>query len=629
MSKEALSTTCQNVLARVGLEFLVQGGPAFLADPMGTLIWRNQAWIDLARRFDPDQGWGTLSLPKPVVDLVAEQGGDVILDARIIGAGGGERISVRVIAAYDADGAICGAAGRLLTPTQAGTPGHHLVETRERLEEVTKLMSDWLWEVGPDLKLIYLSARVLEALGHHPRSLLGRPLTDVGRFVDAEGLEVRPPLSKRHPKPFRDHGFSSFDTTGRVRQFKLTGLPLFDPVTGAFGGYRGTAKDVTDEIRALAMVAHSQSVLTYAIESISEGFAIFDRDERLLLYNSKITEIYPRSRQYIKPGMSFRDMLEAIIACGDIPDGPAADLLRRESLTERARQVRGVEIELSDGRWIRATDRLTDDGCIVGVRADITELKQREKALIEARDVAQGANRAKSEFLANISHELRTPLNAIIGFTELILSEALGAIGNSHYREYLNDVLSSGRDLLDLINDIIELAKAESGQLDLTEEAVDAQDEIMSVVRALSERAIRGSITVMVEIAPGLPPILVDPRKLRQILFNLISNGIKFTRTGGVVTVSAAMAETGELALDVCDTGIGMAVKDLSTALKPFGQVDATLSRQYGGTGLGLPLTKALVERHGGTLAIASELNVGTRVSVRLPAHRLLPEPEG
>ena len=219
--------------------------------------------------------------------------------------------------------------------------------------------------------------------------------------------------------------------------------------------------------------------------------------------------------------------------------GEIADGLLAITLTERAKSLDAIEFELADGRWIRATDRLTADGSIVGIRTDITELKNRERALFEAKEVAESANRAKSEFLANISHELRTPLNAIIGFSELIIAETLGPISKP-YREYMHDVLNSGRHLLEVINDILDLAKAEAGQLDLNEEALELKGVVDGVLRLMRERAMRNHLELTAERdRPKLPPLRADPRKLRQILLNLISNAIKFTPAGGSVTVSS------------------------------------------------------------------------------------------
>ncbi|MEX1206775.1 MAG: HAMP domain-containing sensor histidine kinase [Dongiaceae bacterium] len=246
-----------------------------------------------------------------------------------------------------------------------------------------------------------------------------------------------------------------------------------------------------------------------------------------------------------------------------------------------------------------------------------------EAAARAAKDEAVLANRGKTEFLANMSHELRTPLNAIIGFSEIIANQMFGPAGSPRYVDYAQDILDSGTHLLQIVNDILDLSKVEVGQLVLQEEECDVAAIVVAALRLVQDRAKDGGLRLEQRLAPELPPVRADGRVLKQILINLLSNAVKFTAPGGTVTVGVALDDAG-LSVSVADTGIGMAAADIPRALTAFGQIDSALNRKYDGTGLGLPLVKALTELHGGLLDLESEVGVGTTATVRLPRERLV-----
>ena len=254
------------------------------------------------------------------------------------------------------------------------------------------------------------------------------------------------------------------------------------------------------------------------------------------------------------------------------------------------------------------------------------ELAALAEELTEARDEAQSANRTKSEFLAAMSHELRTPLNAIIGFSEMMNHEVFGPLNHDKYRDYAEDIHSSGSHLLELINDILDLSKVESGHEELYEEVIDVSRTVNSIIRLVDGRAEKHGVKLILDISDKPPPLFADERKLKQILVNLLSNAIKFTNPRGEVVLKVRGRMGEGYIFQVNDTGIGIASEDIPKVFSKFGQVDSALNRKYEGTGLGLPLTKCLIELHGGALEMESEVGVGTSLTVTFPAARIVVE---
>ncbi len=392
-----------------------------------------------------------------------------------------------------------------------------------------------------------------------------------------------------------------------------------------------TVIDVTQRHEAEARVSRLERQLRAAIENFSGPFALWDPRKRLLLWNQSFAAAFKLGPDILRQRASY----EAIAAA-------STSAIRREKNDPSNPDVR--IIELTGGDWLHVVERRAADGGVITVGVDITPLKRKEgelarnekrlsdaltraesqeyriKALAreahEERQKAEEASRAKSTFLANMSHELRTPLNAVIGFSEIMAKELFGPIANDQYKQYSTDIFDSGNHLLELINDILDMAKIEAGKLTLSPKPLDPSVAIEQAVRLTKRKAEEKGLSIVVD-AENLPEIEADHRAVKQILLNLLSNAVKFTDQGAIMVHARGNAQG--LTLRVVDTGCGIPPEHLPRLARPFEQVEEELTRNNSGTGLGLALTKSLAEMHGGRLSIQSEVGRGTIVSIVLP----------
>ncbi|MBI1243918.1 MAG: PAS domain S-box protein [Alphaproteobacteria bacterium] len=390
------------------------------------------------------------------------------------------------------------------------------------------------------------------------------------------------------------------------------------------GGIVLIGVDVTQVRRGREEADQQAHILTRVFESIDEGILVYDSNACLAAWNERAIGIIGIPNDMLYAGAPFTESIRYQLARGDFGhfDNPEAEVLRRLELNRSTAST--TEGWRPNGRYIRARRTLLRDGGWVTLFTDMTEQHRFEDALREAKEAAESANRSKSDFLAHMSHELRTPLNAVIGFSEIIHREMFGPVGETRYIEYARDIHASGTHLLNVIGDILDIAKAEAGTAELDEHACDIKDLVDASVRLIEPRAQAGQIRVEIRIAPEMPKIDADARRMKQVLINLLANAVKFTPPGGRVAVEAGLDGEGGARFVVRDTGIGMRAEDIPRALEPFAQVDNALSRRFEGTGLGLPLSKKLVELHGGHLTIESVIDRGTTVTVVLPHTRTL-----
>jgi two-component system cell cycle sensor histidine kinase PleC len=494
-----------------------------------------------------------------------------------------------------------------------------LEASRQRLEDFIAASADWMWEIDADLKFTYLSDNVPKSLGGRPERQYGKsPLDllkgDENKEIRATHLET---LNAR--EPFRDFTYQSKSPDGEPIWIRASGVPVFGE-QGAFTGYRGVASDITALKLAEMRSRQTERSFRDLIEGSIQGVFVH-RGWKLLFANQTQVDIlgYASVDELIQLG-SVRKFLppgevERISAYHDsrVAGEPAPD--RYE-----------VQLQRKDGRvvWVENTVKVVEwEGApaILVTVIDIDDRKRYEIETIQAKEAAEAASQAKSNFLALMSHELRTPLNAVIGFSELIAGEMFGPLGDERYREYIDDIHASGQHLLEVINSILDISKIEAGREDLNEQEIHATDLINNCIRFVSARA--GERNIDIAFAPAMEvEILADPTKMRQVLTNILGNAIKFSPADETVLVDLRVEANGEIVFGVTDRGFGMSEKDIEVALSPFGQVDNRLARQYEGTGLGLPLAKLLTELHGGRLEIDSVIDEGTTVRICLPGNR-------
>ncbi|MBX4891843.1 PAS domain-containing sensor histidine kinase [Rhizobium bangladeshense] len=403
----------------------------------------------------------------------------------------------------------------------------------------------------------------------------------------------------------------------------------------------GIAMDVTEQHRLAQRYAEADQRLADAIECTSEAFVLWDKNDRLVMCNTHFQQAYGLPDSVLVPGTER-----------SIVNAAAARPVIERRVADADGSGRTTEVQLADERWLQINERRTRDGGRVSVGTDITLMKRHQERLRESerrlmatigdlsasrqtlelqkaelstananyqaeKERAEAANKAKSEFLANMSHELRTPLNAILGFSEILQNQMFGPLGSLKYDEYARDIHDSGKHLLNVINDILDMSKIEAGHLMLHRERIDLVPLIEESLRFTAIPAAEKNIVIEQRISSGLT-LMADRRAMKQVLLNLLSNAVKFTDNGGRIAVRTRRVN-GAVAVTIADTGIGIPRSALSKIGQPFEQVQSQYAKSKGGSGLGLAISRSLTSLHGGRMTIRSREAVGTVISLRIP----------
>lgn len=515
----------------------------------------------------------------------------------------------------------------------------------------------WDWDIRGDS--LYLSPSLKKLLGYDPEDIPDSVEAWLS-LIHPKDLQVHRDLMAAHLKGESD----SYDAELRVRRKDGSWSWLCSrgrgvrADTGRVYRVAGAISDITERkeienagIDAEFRARRAQDRLAEAINVSADGFALFDSEDVLEKANEKLAAALGENSRGIHTGIRYGELIAVLaetIVLENIDDNSSNWFDRQ--MAYHASPEGSVVIQTSSGRWYNLTERKTKDDGTVLMLSDVTAIKQAEQDLqsrveelqaaklvsdrqseqlqslaeqfASAKEEADAASRTKSEFLANMSHELRTPLNAVMGFSEVIKNELFGPVGVAQYKQYADDIYESGAHLLSIINDILDLSKVEAGKFDLNETEVQVSDLCRSVIHIVKGRADEAGITLIKSLPENPPYLVADPRSLKQMLLNLMSNAIKFTSSGGTVDLVATIGPDGGFRFDIRDTGVGIAPEHFATVLSPFGQVDTAHARDHQGTGLGLPLVKAFIEMHGGRIEIESEIDEGTTVSLFFPPDR-------
>jgi signal transduction histidine kinase len=371
-------------------------------------------------------------------------------------------------------------------------------------------------------------------------------------------------------------------------------------------------------------LVEKQRQLDIALDNMIQGILFFGPDHRLILSNKRFREFFHYGPDQPAVGTPLIDVVNDTIRAGNYSQAEA-EKMAEQRLQAAAHHERSMMLlRLADGRLLEILRQPLPNLSSVVTFTDITDRDRASRELVAAKDAAEAASRAKTEFLARVSHELRTPLNAIIGFSEIIRDRVFGPTAFDRYADYAADINFSGQHLLNVINDILDMAKIEAGQQKIADDVVDLHEQIDQACSMLRSTVRENKVDLVTDVTTSLPPIRADRRLMLQLILNLLSNGLKFTPAGGRVSIAALRDERGGIVVAVTDTGIGIPEQDRGQVFEPFYQVDKGNDRRFEGTGLGLSICRSIMQLHDGTIHIDSTVGVGTRITLYFPPTRVL-----
>jgi PAS domain S-box-containing protein len=505
-----------------------------------------------------------------------------------------------------------------------------LQENQQRLQKSETSLAEaqrianvgsWHWDIAGDQ--LTWTDQVYRIYGLDPQATSpGYPA-----FLETVHPDDRALVEQRMRRAIRERRSYSFDhrivrCDGEIRLIREQGETFFDEF-GSATHMSGTIRDITEEKRVERELSRQSATLQAVLDNIDQGISMVD--ERLVgvATNKRFFELMGFPEERFPPNTPFEEYIRHNAEKGEYGPGDIEEMIRERVELARRFEPHRIERSRPDGTVLEIRGNPVPGGGFVTSYTDITDRKRVEMAMRDAKEQAEVANRTKSEFLANMSHELRTPLNAIIGFSEVMRQGIYGPLGSPKYEEYAQHIVSSGQHLLDVINGILDLSKIEAGKFELDEQLVDLGEAVETCISIVRGRAEDSNLTFERLLPEPLPALYADASKFKQIILNLLSNAVKFCHSGGQITIEAGFEHENGMVVRISDTGIGMSSDEIEVAMMPFGQVDSSLARKYEGTGLGLPLTKMLVELHGGRLELESETGVGTTVNIRFPAGRV------
>lgn len=492
-----------------------------------------------------------------------------------------------------------------------------LRDNEQRFKDFTESATDWVWETDRDHTITFLSVNSASSDLFDTSKVIGRSRYDVfNASADDENenwAKHFEDVAKR--KEFQDFEFGLVDLYGEKRTLRINGRPIFD-TKGQYTGYRGTGKDVTQETES----KQNLEKLRAAFEAIPQPIAVLDADDRFEFFNSAYEKMHQKCPTALKLGTKFSDFLRKIVDGGviEVAIGKEDEWLQKRLELHRKDSC-SLEVKHAFNKWYLVNEHSLSTGGRAIMVPEITDLKESQQSLKEAKDQAEAANEAKSDFLSSMSHELRTPLHAILGYAQLLERDTKGNL-DERQDKFIRQIVGSGNHLLGLIGDVLDLAQIESGNLAISLAPVSVPGLINDTIESASFLAETRNVTLRVgnSYDDDIPKIFADPTRVRQVLLNLASNGIKYTRENGIVELDAELIGHDRVRMSVSDNGFGIPDDKKTELFKSFSRLGMEKSNIQG-TGIGLAISKAIIENMGGEIGFESDVHNGTRFWFDLP----------